>query len=161
MAPVNLVVRALIPTFLLCVLCDRGPPTVSEHQQCIGSILVLSHGLMAPVKNVAMYRTDVEPIDGAHDIKKRQPNLRCSVTNRPTAPGAGAQWPPPLLSLRDDSAAGERMVDGSGFYPSHLVVQRTSDAMYRPRSIKDRTGIEPHAADALRASPTHHGGVLP
>ena len=83
-------------------------------------------------------------------LKKRQPNLRCSVTNRPTAPGAGAQWPPPLLSLRDDSAAGERMVDGSGFYPSHLVLQRTSDAMYRPRSIKDRTGIEPHTADALR-----------
>ena len=27
-APVNLVDRALIPTFLLCVLCDRGPPTV-------------------------------------------------------------------------------------------------------------------------------------
>ena len=26
-APVNLVVRALTPTFLLCVLCDRGPPT--------------------------------------------------------------------------------------------------------------------------------------
>jgi len=23
----NLVVRALTPTFLLCVLCDRGPPT--------------------------------------------------------------------------------------------------------------------------------------
>ena len=106
---------------------------------------------MAPVKNVAMYRTDVEPVNGAHDIKKRQPNLRCSVTNRPTAPGAGAQWPPPLLSLRDDSTAGERMVDGSGFYPSHLVLQRTSDAMYQPRSIKDRTGIEPHTADALSA----------
>ena len=115
---------------------------------------VLSHDLMAPVKNVAMYRTDV-----AHDIKKRQPNLRCSVTNRPTAPGAGAQWPPPLLSLRDDSAAGERMVDGSGFYPSHLVLQRTSDAMYRPRSIKDRTGIEPHTADALiDATPRLGGG---
>ena len=27
-AAVNLVNRALIPTFLLCVLCDRGPPTV-------------------------------------------------------------------------------------------------------------------------------------
>ena len=27
-ASVNLIVRALIPTFLLCVLCDRGPPTV-------------------------------------------------------------------------------------------------------------------------------------
>ena len=26
-APVNLLVRALTPTFLLCVLCDRGPPT--------------------------------------------------------------------------------------------------------------------------------------
>ena len=26
-APSNLVHRALTPTFLLCVLCDRGPPT--------------------------------------------------------------------------------------------------------------------------------------
>ena len=26
-APVKLVVRALTPTFLLFVLCDRGPPT--------------------------------------------------------------------------------------------------------------------------------------
>ena len=26
-APLNLVVRALTPTFLLCVLCDRSPPT--------------------------------------------------------------------------------------------------------------------------------------
>ena len=26
-APLNLVVRALTPTFLLCVLCDRDPPT--------------------------------------------------------------------------------------------------------------------------------------
>ena len=26
-APLNLLIRALTPTFLLCVLCDRGPPT--------------------------------------------------------------------------------------------------------------------------------------
>ena len=27
-ALVNFIDRALIPTFLLCVLCDRGPPTI-------------------------------------------------------------------------------------------------------------------------------------
>ena len=36
--------------------------------------LVLSVDLMALVKNMAMYRTNTEPISGAHDIKKTQPN---------------------------------------------------------------------------------------
>ena len=95
--------------------------------------LVLSVDLMALVKNVAMYRTNTGPISGAHDIKKTLVARAASCTPVGVA-----------------GTAGERTVDGSGFDRWEQVLHRTSDTMYRPGSIKDRTGIEPHTADALR-----------
>jgi len=86
---------------------------------------------MALVKNVAMYRTNTGPISGAHDIKKTLVARAASCTPVGVA-----------------GTAGDRTVDGSGF-----------DRWDRPGSIKDRTGIEPHTADALiDATPRLGGG---
>jgi len=48
-APVNLVVRALTPTFILCVLCDRSPPTKLGLDAPDQSVDPRAHGLWTEI----------------------------------------------------------------------------------------------------------------